>query len=145
MPESLKATIKGGLPLVLFVGGLLLLVYLIVPPSRKDSKESTPGIPVAADQLSIAYSTNENTASENFGNKILRVTGAIIETGSEGVGQPYVLLQGAGSGRPDVQCIFPSSDIAPIVQSMKKGQNTTLIGHCEGGQFKVILRDCRIP
>ena len=145
MSESLKAKLKGGLPLVFFVVGLLLLVYFIVPPSSKDSKESISAIPVAADQLSLAYSTNENTAAENFGNKVLKVTGAIIETGSEGVGQPYILLQGAGSGRPDVQCIFPSSDIAPIVQSMKKGQNTTLIGHCEGGQFKIILRDCRIP
>jgi len=145
MSESLKATIKGGLPLVLFVAGLLLLVYFIVVPSKKESTGSVPALQVTADQLSMAYSTNENTASENFGNKVVSVTGPIIETGSEGVGQPYVLLQGAGSGRPDVQCIFPSSDIAPIVQSMKKGQNTTLIGHCEGGQFKIILRDCRVP
>jgi hypothetical protein len=145
MSDSLKTTLKGGLPLILFVVGLLLLVYFIVVPAKKESNESTPAIEVSAEQLSAVYSSNENTAAETYGNKRLRITGAVIETGSEGVGQPYVLLQGAGSGRPDVQCIFPSSDIAPIVQSMKKGENTTLLGQCEGGQFKVILRDCRIP
>jgi hypothetical protein len=144
MSESLKATIKGALPLTLFVAGLLLLVYLIVIPGKKDVKEQPPAIQVAADQLSQAYSSNENLANETYYDKILSVTGAIIETGSEEAGQPYVLLQGAGSGHPDIQCVFPSSDVAPIIQSIKKGQNVTLAGRCQGGQFRIILLDCRL-
>ena len=144
MSDSLKATIKGGLPLIIFTIGLLALVYFIVVPARRDAADTTPAIETSADQLSAAFSKDENAASDSYDGKVLRIKGTIVETGSEEAGQPYILLQGGGTGQPDVQCIAPSSDIAPMIQSLKKRPEHNAEGLCVGKQIYVVLRGCRI-
>ncbi|HZS44822.1 MAG TPA: hypothetical protein VFC63_06935 [Blastocatellia bacterium] len=144
MSEPSKSKLKNILPAILFILATLILVYFIVSPSRMDNS-STAAVKISAEDLSIAFSKNDSTADDTYNRKVLYVTGTIVETGSEEAGQPFVLLQGAGTGKPDVQCIFPGSDVAPMIQSFKKGQTLSIEGVCDGLQNNIILRGCRVP
>src|SRR5579871_6853209 len=145
MSDAPKSKLKTVMPAILFILASLLLIYFIVTPSRQRNNSSIPSIKISAEDLSIAFSKNDSSATDMYYGKPLRITGNIIETGSEEAGQPYITLQGAGTGKPDIQCVFPDSDVAPIIQSFKKGQTLTLEGVCDTLQNNVVLRGCRVP
>jgi len=145
MSEAIKSRMKTILPASLFILATLFLVYLIVSPSGQRRPTNNTAINISAEDLSSAFSANDSAAADKFNDKVVRVSGTIAEIGSNETGQPYVSLQGAGTGKPDLQCVFPGSDVAPIIQSFKKGQTMTLEGVCDGIQDKIVLRGCRIP
>lgn len=96
------------------------------------NKAPGPGgaIPVSADYLSRRYLENPLGADQEWKGMWVKVSGTVMVTGVDDLGQRYVVLRGVdGIG---VQCGFPRDRYVEYVSTLRLGQLVTLQGECRG-------------
>jgi hypothetical protein len=99
---------------------------------------SEPGIPITATKLSKAFHENDQSAKENYQTKVILVSGKVNDIKGKKVvlDVPFPLAP--------VYCEV-SDKFRTDVRSLKKGQDVTIKGYCEGSGFLSIdLKYCQI-
>ena len=130
---------------LLLCGGYLGWTYLTLRLGQRE-REAPPQA-VGAAQLGRDYQDDPAAADEKYRGQTLEVTGVIEEVGRDKAGTWCVLLRGEeGAGGQRVECSFDEADEDDAAQlaRLRKGQEVTLRGRCEGGQGRVRLRDCAL-
>lgn len=114
--------------------------------SEKDKEKKTKSGKVAAtltaDALYRAYKANEVQADSKYKGKVLKVSGVVDGIGKDMLDKPYVSLK-TSSPIMTVQCFFSKSHLKTL-GNLKKGQELTVKGVCDGKLGNVMLRGCVI-
>lgn len=97
---------------------------------------------VTARGLYAEYKKNEVAADSKYKGKILVVTGKVRKIGKDISDTPYIALK-ASRVIGSVQCMFAKSRSSELAK-VRKGQQISLKGLCEGKMMNVILRGCLI-
>jgi len=105
-------------------------------PSIDSSTE--PDFTVSAPSLFTDYSDNEIAADDRYKGKILQVSGTIRDIGNDIMDDAYVSLAGDGY-YGNVQCFFSDKS---VVANLKKGQQITVVGYCDGLMMNVLMKNC---
>ncbi|MFA6057612.1 MAG: hypothetical protein WC756_05410 [Taibaiella sp.] len=123
--------------LILVVGGVGAGLYIWnkAPATVADSASSA----ISADELAAAFTTNEQQANGKFLNKVLDVSGTIVEVTKNQDGKTVITLGVASDPLSGVQCTMRDSDIKAEV-----GKSITIKGFCNGYTLVVLLSDCII-
>ena len=116
-----------------------------MPPPKLLQKEMADTIEnnslsVSASQLSADYIANEIKADNIYKGRALIVTGTIQEITRGITGNIYVVLTGSNRMRT-VFCYFDNEEKAA---GLKKGQEVSFKGICEGLMMSVIVNHCRL-
>ena len=85
---------------------------------------------MSAYELRAEYKENEVAADEKYEDKIIYVEGIIKDIGKDVLDTAYITLDD-GTIINSVQCMFKKADES-IVAGLKKGQEVTVRGECEG-------------
>lgn len=124
--------------LFIFLGCILvgLIVGLYMwnkPPETVDHKK---GIEITSLKLSSDFEQNEQNANTLYLNKVIQVSGKVVEIDKNQDGKTVILLDSANplSG---VQCTMKSMDVKYNV-----GDSTSIKGFCDGYTTVVILTGC---
>lgn len=111
-------------------------------PATKPKEKET--IKISASDLLVAYDENGVKADEDYKGKLLEVTGIIRNIDKDFLDETYVTLDtGADFELISVQCYF-KGDSAKKLSELKKGEEVTIIGTCDGSVVNVILEKCYI-
>lgn len=113
------------------------------PSTASDSTPKAPeAIKISAPDLCAAYIENEVAADEKYKGKYLEITGAIDDIKKDITDTPYVALTTDDVIRR-VQCMFSKNE-SSVLAELKKGQQITIIGKCDGLMMNVIIRESKI-
>jgi hypothetical protein len=123
--------------LVIAVVGVGAGIYLWnkAPAKVEDSASSA----INADDLAIAFTTNEQQANGKFLNKVLDVSGTIAEVTKNQDGKTVITLGVASDPLSGIQCTMRESRVKAEV-----GKPVTIKGFCNGYTLVVLLSDCII-
>ena len=133
----MKKIIKIGL--ILFLIGVVsatgTYLYLFHKPHRNIAREK-PAFEMNAEDLYTEFSSDETTSYEKYGNKVLQVTGKVVEfdLNSNGASLVYV------DPMEGINCEFDSTTVADTRNELSKidvGKIVTLKGQCDG--FDLIM------
>lgn len=121
--------------LILVAGGVGIGLYMWnkAPAKVEDSKSSA----ISADDLAIAFTTNEQQANARYLNKVLDVSGTIAEVTKNQDGKTVITLGVASDPLSGVQCTMRDNDVKAEV-----GKSITIKGFCNGYTLVVLLSDC---
>ncbi|MHC5038329.1 MAG: OB-fold protein [Planctomycetota bacterium] len=108
--------------------------------SSEKPAEGKPALTVSAAQLFKDYEENEVAADEKYKGKILQVSGEVSDIGKDIMDKMYVNLKTENMFM-HVQCYF-SDKHKDKLKTMKKGQQVTIKGKCDGKLMGVNLRGC---
>ena len=112
--------------------GLGFYLYVFVFSAKHRTAAEVAGIPVRADSLVMAFEADEVSANARYLKQVLRVTGAVLEKGTNQQGQQTLML-----GRAE--------DFAHVYVTMEQTINTavgdtiTVKGFCNGFLSDVVL------
>jgi hypothetical protein len=133
--------------LILFVVGLIsglgVYVYVFHKPHRNIEKEN-PAYSVSAADLLTQFSQNEDSSNNKYGNKVLLVSGKIVDiTKKEDIIVTFV-LENSSSG---ISCNFDSAysaEKSEILKKIKMDESILVKGKCDGYDAitGVVLTDC---
>ena len=98
--------------------------------SKRIEREGT-GITISAEDLFMAYESNEAEADKLYQGKIVIVTGKVGDTQTPEIGNPAVTLIDARP-KPIVQCLGFAADQKEAVSKLKTGQTVSVKGKCMG-------------
>lgn len=126
---------------------ILIIVGVLVSTlgGKKDPVENkkAAAIEVTATELINAYEENEVKANKMYKGKELEVNGIISNIG-ETLGKKYVSLKVSNNKTlTRVQCMFPDEETEKLAE-LKKFDDVTIIGICEGCSINVVLENCKI-
>jgi hypothetical protein len=132
---------------------LTVCVFFVLAIACSDDKKtekevaekevSQPAIQVTAAQLYSDYEANEVSADLKYKDKVLSVSGTVDDISKDFGDDIYVTLTGKEFGG-DIQCYF-SKDHEKEAAQLKKGQQITIKGNCEGKVvINVLLRGSSI-
>jgi hypothetical protein len=123
--------------LILAVAGVGAGVYLWnkAPAKVEDSKSMA----INADDLALAFTTNEQQANSTYLNKVLDVSGTIAEVTKNQDGKTVITLSVASDPLSGVQCTMRDNDVKAEI-----GKPITIKGFCNGYTLVVLLSDCII-
>ncbi len=126
------------------VSGLSTVYYVFNKPHRNVEGEA-PAYIMDAAALYNEYSKNETTANEKFGDKIIQVSGKIVELSKNGY-EISIVLNDEMEG---VNCMLDSMTIdrnKSFIDNLKTGDDITLKGKCDGFDMimGVVLTRCFI-
>lgn len=110
----------------------------LLPKQMADTTENN--LSVSARQLSADYIANEIKADNIYKGRALIVTGTIQEITRGITGNIYVVLTGSNRMRT-VFCYYDNEEKAA---GLKKGQEVSFKGICEGLMMSVIVNNCRL-
>ena len=132
------------LALVGLVVGLGVVYYVFNKPHR-DVAGETPSYTMSAQDLFDEYNANEEAGNLKFGDKVVQVSGAIVEVSKEG-NEVSLVLNNEMEG---INCALDSFMIVEnkaLVDALKVGDNITLKGKCDGFDMimGVVLTRCFI-
>ncbi len=120
--------------------GIFLGVQLYNKP-HEDIASSNPAVSTTSEALFAEYSSNEETANENYLNKIIQVEGKVVDiTFTENGG--YILIL-KGDEMFGVNCAFQPEE-AQILSSTNVGDNIVVKGICTGMLMDVSLSRCTL-
>ena len=120
-----------GCGLVVALAGTLL--YINKPPRNVASET---GIPVTAQDLYTKFTTNEPQANQTYLNKVLQVSGQVLEVKATPNAGKVVVLN-TGDPLFGIACTINQVD-APA-QQVKPGEKITVKGICTGYLSDVVL------
>ncbi len=112
--------------------------YRMYNKPHRDVQHIKP-IPVAAMKLVSDYEANEARANNEYLDKVLEVSGQLIETTKNQQGETILVLDGTGMGT--VRCTLEAS----VQHDLKTKSPVTIRGICTGYLTDVILVRCIIP
>src|SRR6185503_9008371 len=116
--------------LVVILAGVLL--YLYNKPSRNVAGEK--GIPVTATELYQKFTSNELQANQVYLNKVLQVSGQVLEVKSTQHAGKVVVLN-TGDPLFGVACTLDNAQM----QAVKPGEKIIIKGVCTGYLSDVVL------
>ncbi|MBJ7391862.1 MAG: hypothetical protein JHC85_09860 [Chthoniobacterales bacterium] len=126
---------------------LIFTAMALLAAGSADSEEKTQRVKssealvtISAVQLYGQYETNEVEADNRYKGKVVTVTGEIENIGKDLTDEAYVSL-GTGNILFSVQCFFGESEEHSFT-SLRKGQQLTIKGRCDGKFGNVFLQDC---
>ncbi|MFT3823730.1 MAG: hypothetical protein QM731_07405 [Chitinophagaceae bacterium] len=103
--------------------------------SAEDIRKKT----IPAQEIVQAYEQDEVKADEDFKEKVIYVSGTIVEIKNDVLEHTYVTLQ-AGQTFRQVQCYLKDGKVAA---QLKKGMVVTFKGKCGGLMMHVLMKNCR--
>ncbi len=141
---------KKGLKIVLIIaiigiiGGLATVYYVFNKPQR-DIEGEIPAYTLSAQTLFDEYNSDEDAANLKYGNKVLQVSGNIIEITNDNFEVSITLnddMEGINCSLDSLAIIKEKSEI----NALKTGNNITLKGKCDGFDMimGVVLTRCYI-
>ncbi|HKS26542.1 MAG TPA: hypothetical protein VJS44_01920 [Pyrinomonadaceae bacterium] len=101
---------------------------------------SSETIPVNAQALSEAYTTNIDRADQTYKGRTLLLTGSVSSILKERPGWITVYFS-TGRLSSEVQCIFANEQSKSVGQ-LKEGQEVKVKGYCEGKKDYIQLSNC---
>jgi hypothetical protein len=142
----MNKTIKNLLILALI--GLVIgggVVYYVFNMPHRDIEGEKASFKIEASTLFTEYSNNEEAGNKKYGDKVIQVTGKIVEIAKEGNEISFVL----NDEMEGVNCSLDSVMIINNVDMANKyiiGDNITLKGKCDGFDMimGVVLTQCFI-
>jgi len=105
-------------------------------------KTEEPGMKITATKLYSDYKANEIAADTSYKGKTLEITGAVNEIKKDITNTMYVTLKG-DQYFGDVQCYFNDKYTSQLA-NLKKGQQLTVKGKCDGLMMNVLIKNCEI-
>lgn len=125
-------------------GGLSTIYYVFNKPHR-DVEGEKPAFTMTAINLFEEYNSNEEAGNLKFLNKVIQVTGDIVDISNEGY-EVSIILSDEMEG---VNCLLDSMEIVnnkTEINTLKTGDNITLKGKCDGFDMimGVVLTRCYI-
>lgn len=97
---------------------------------------------VTAEDLCAAYSAGVSSADGQYLNKVVVVTGTVVDVGTDVFQNLYIRLDnGTENAVGSVQCYF-GSDKSDAVNALSAGATVKIIGRCEGSNVNVLINDC---
>ena len=126
------------------VSGLSTVYYVFNMPHR-DVENEQPSFTITAAELFAEYNSNENISNDKFGDKVIQVSGIIVELSNEGY-QVSITLNDEMEG---VNCALDSITIVEnklLINNFAIGDEVTLKGKCDGFDMimGVVLTRCFI-
>jgi len=119
------------------IGGSIGLYLWFKPVPGIDSLKTELTVP--ANELFVAFETDENTANEKYLNKVVEVTGLVREVKTNEAGFPVVVLE-TDDMMFGVICEFESKN--PLPKDVQVGALITIKGLCNGKLLDVVLNRC---
>lgn len=123
--------------LILFtvlIGSALLLVYTKWNKAP-ESIENIEALQISAVDLFLAFSENEQQATETYNGKVLEITGIVSSTATNQDGKKIVQLQ-TNDPLFGINCTMEKES------EIKEGKTVTIKGVCSGFTTDVILIRC---
>jgi tRNA_anti-like len=132
--------------LVIIVSALLIGIagigsYLNNKPHR-NIKTAIPDVATTSSSLFTSFLENEEYANKQFLDKVILVSGKIVEVISIGQNDVAIMLEGI-DGNVGVICALGSTEITKAA-SLTRNQLISIKGRCTGIQVEVMLIDCFI-
>jgi Flp pilus assembly protein TadG len=115
--------------------GAGLYMWNKAPDKVEDSASSA----ISADDLAVAFTTNEQQANAKYLNKVLDVSGTIVEVTKNQDGKTVITLGVASDPLSGVQCTMRENNV-----KAEAGKSITIKGFCNGYTLVVLLSDCII-
>ncbi len=120
-------------------------VYYVFNKPHRNIKDETPAYTYTAKDLYKEYSEDEEAGNMKFGDKVIQVTGKIVEITNENNDISFVLNDEMES----VNCALDSMFIKnnkPLIENYDLGGDITLKGKCDGFDMimGVVLTQCFI-
>ncbi len=146
---------RGGLSCIGVIIGLAIVVFMLskcgegviaeqdAQTARLVSADSAPGTQVSARELFRAYAANEAAAQEQYGNRILDVTGTVDSVNLDLTNEPVVRLETDNQFMSAMVNLIDSEK--PKAAGLSKGQ--TIMVRCAGVNEIIgspALQDCAI-
>lgn len=107
------------------------------------TEKETAAIAITAKEMLQEYDDNEVKADKKYCDKLVTVTGKVNDVGKDVLDDVYVSV---GTGNeyefPTIQCYFSDERELEKVSDLKKGDEITLTGTCDGLSMNVLLKDC---
>jgi hypothetical protein len=134
--------------IILFVIGVLsgigTYLYVFHKPQRNIAKEK-PAYELDASTLFSDFSSDETTSYEKYGNKVLLVSGAVVDISISGKGASITLLD----EMEGINCSFDSVEVSKarnVFNEITVGEQLALKGQCDGYDMimGVVLTRCVI-
>jgi len=129
---------------------LITMILIVDPPLSDGSSGAVKTEPpvatereilISAYDLCAAFENNSVGAEMKYEDKVIIVSGIIIEIGTELLGHPFVILDGGPAS--GVQCSFKNSEKNRIAE-VQKGQRIRVKGKVGGHLVYVQLSKCEI-
>ena len=121
-----------GCGLVAMLAGIC--IYLYNKPPRDVAAET--GIPISASELYSKFTSNEPKANQAYLNKVLQVSGQVLEVKSTSTTGRVVVLN-TGDPMFGVSCTLNKTD--PATATVRPGEKITVKGICTGYLSDVVL------
>jgi hypothetical protein len=130
---------------ILLVGAITVtavVLYVFNKPQRNISKEK-PSYIMDPSMLVSDFSANEDSSTLKYNDKVIQVSGKIVEFSMENNGASAVFVNSVGG----VSCTFDSLTSAKnydILSRVKVGDSLTIKGRCDGFDMimGVVLSKC---
>jgi len=120
--------------IILALGGAVGFYLWNKAPAKVEDQKATP---ISADQLAQAFVNNEQQANATYLNKVLAVSGKVMEVNENQDGKTVITLEAAFDPTSGVQCTMRDNNFKP-----KVGDQVTVKGFCNAYTVVVILSDC---
>ena len=137
MNQSLKLGLFAVLALLLLGGGAGF--YMWNKP-HKDLTDSAADFTLKPEELFQAYNTDETNANQTYLNKVVELTGVIMEKQTVEENRSIVLVEVPGE-MFGINCAFEAEE-ADQISGLKEGQSITLRGEVTGFTMDVNLARC---
>jgi hypothetical protein len=103
-------------------------------PAKVENQKATA---ISANDLAQAFVNNEQQANTTYLNKVMAVSGKVMEVSKNQDGKTVVVLEAAFDPTSGVQCTMRDNNFNP-----KVGDSITVKGFCNAYTVVVILSDC---
>ncbi|MDP5169652.1 MAG: OB-fold putative lipoprotein [Bacteroidia bacterium] len=137
MNQSSKIGLTAVLAVLLLAGGG---GYYMWNKPHKDLTDSPADFTLKAEELFQAYYADEASANQTYLNKVVELTGVVMEKQTVEENRSIVLVEVPGE-MFGINCAFEAEE-ADQVNSLKEGQTITLRGEVTGFTMDVNLARC---
>jgi hypothetical protein len=113
------------------------VVYTTFLKTAPSMKNLVAEFKLTAIELYTEFDADENAANTKYQNKVLEITGEVMEVSSEEGGSPSISLRTDGFGV--VKCTLESAPSSQELERISIGGNLTIKGECIGMLLDVLL------
>jgi len=135
--------LAGALAIVALMAGGFVYWYGFLR-KEKPMEKMKPDFELTADSLFSVFNSDEKTATEKFGGKILLLHSSMISMEKDERGNVTLTLVDPMMG---VTCTIDSLEAVkqqPVIDALSEGQQITVKGRCDGMLSDVKLSKCMI-
>lgn len=113
------------------------------PAPVKATDPPPAAVNVSAVNLENQWLNNTIAAEEDYGGKIVDLSGSVYSVGVSSTGTPYVQLNAGGGPILTVYCYFPNKARATLA-ALKVQENVVLEGTVAAGDHSLSVKGCRV-